>query len=83
MNEKNYTLQVKEALSKICSGGPPDAVLLVGQEAHACIEITAMDLRDEGFEVHAVADCISSRSQEDRLYALDVKSPSPTEYINY
>lgn len=75
-------MQVKQALSKICSGGPPDAILLVGQEAHTCVEFTAMDLKRDGFEVHAIADCISSRTQEDRLYALEVKSPSPTQYMN-
>lgn len=69
---------MKDALSKICSGGPPDAVLLVGLEAHVCIEMTAMDLRNQGLQVHAITDCISSRTQQDRLYALDVKSGSAT-----
>ena len=59
-------------LSTLCSGNRPDSVLLVGLEGHVCIENSAIDLRNEGYEVHAVADCISSRIHEDTLLALNV-----------
>jgi len=36
------------------------------------MENTAIDLRQNGYEVHTVADCCSSRTQEDRLLALEV-----------
>jgi len=65
------TPEVDEALSTICSGGPPEAVLLVGTEAHICVETTALDLKKRGYEVHAVHECITSRTKEDRLLAFD------------
>lgn len=56
----------------LCDNGPPESIILVGIECHVCVENTAIDLRKNGFEVHTVADCCSSRTQEDRLLALEV-----------
>ncbi|XP_012285482.1 isochorismatase domain-containing protein 2 [Orussus abietinus] len=64
-----YTKEVCTELSKICCGKPPESIILIGIEAHVCVENTAIDLKNNGFEVHTVADCCSSRSQEDRLLA--------------
>lgn len=46
-------------------------VILFGFEAHVCVEMTAMDLLSEGFNVHVVADCTASRSDEDRKLAFE------------
>lgn len=45
------------------------SVVLFGLEAHVCVEQTAMDLLDYGFDVHIVADCTTSISAEDRHLA--------------
>ncbi|XP_058793622.1 isochorismatase domain-containing protein 2-like [Phymastichus coffea] len=66
-----YTSEVSTALSALCSNGPPESIILIGIECHVCVENTAIDLRKNGFEVHTIADCCSSRTQEDRLLALD------------
>ncbi|XP_076679038.1 isochorismatase domain-containing protein 2 isoform X2 [Andrena cerasifolii] len=65
------TPEINDELSKICCGQKPTSVILIGIEAHVCIENTAIDLRGDGYEVHTVADCCTSRSQEDRLLALE------------
>ncbi|KAL2725065.1 isochorismatase domain-containing protein 2-like [Vespula squamosa] len=65
------TNDVNEALSNICCGSHPESVILIGLETHVCIENTAIDLRMSGYEVHTVADCCTSRTQEDRLLALE------------
>jgi nicotinamidase-related amidase len=36
-------------------------VILAGIEAHICVNQTAHDLLDAGFQVHLLADCISAR----------------------
>lgn len=46
--------------------------LLVVKQAHVCVEQTAMDLISNGITVHIVADATTSRTQEDRLLALEV-----------
>ncbi|KAF3425695.1 hypothetical protein E2986_01607 [Frieseomelitta varia] len=65
------TPEINKELSTICSGKRPDSVILIGLEAHVCIENTAIDLRQSGYEVHTVADCCTSRTLEDRLLALE------------
>lgn len=45
------------------------SVVLFGLEAHICVEQTAMDLLECGFDVHIVADCTTSISAEDRHLA--------------
>ena len=41
-------------------------VLLAGVEAHVCVLQTALDLLEEGFQVHLVEDAVGSRSPADR-----------------
>lgn len=45
------------------------SIILCGIESHVCVEQTAIDLISQGFTVHIVADCCTSRTQEDRLLA--------------
>ncbi len=49
-------------------------ILLAGIETHVCVYQTAMDLMAAGFEVHVVADAVSSRTDENRRIALDKMS---------
>ncbi|XP_061428404.1 isochorismatase domain-containing protein 1-like [Lethenteron reissneri] len=46
------------------------SVVLFGVETHVCIQQTALELTARGYEVHVVGDATSSRSQTDRLLAL-------------
>ncbi|PID74130.1 MAG: hydrolase [Desulfobacterales bacterium] len=46
-------------------------MLLTGIESHICLYQTAVDLIRIGREVHAVADCISSRTEENRRIGLE------------
>lgn len=45
-------------------------ILLCGIETHVCINQTAHDLLEAGFEVHLLEDCVSSRFGEDKKAAL-------------
>jgi nicotinamidase-related amidase len=48
-----------------------EQVILAGMETHVCVYQTALDLLDEGYEVYVVADAVSSRSAENKRFALD------------
>ena len=45
-------------------------VLVCGIEAHVCVNQTTHDLLARGFQVHLLADCISSRSPHNRQTGL-------------
>ncbi|XP_059150725.1 isochorismatase domain-containing protein 2-like [Physella acuta] len=45
------------------------SVVLCGIEAHACVQQTALDLIEQGYDVHVVVDACSSRTMVDRLVA--------------
>jgi nicotinamidase-related amidase len=45
-------------------------IVLCGLEAHICVNQTAHDLLNEGFEVHILTDCVGSRFTADKETAL-------------
>lgn len=47
-----------------------DQVVLCGIEAHVCVDQTAHDLLDQGFDVHLLSDCVASRFEHDKQAGL-------------
>jgi nicotinamidase-related amidase len=47
------------------------SIILFGIEAHVCILNTALDALKNGFEVHVVADAVSSRSAENKSIEIE------------
>lgn len=45
-------------------------ILICGIEAHICVNQTTHDLLARGYQVHLLADCISSRAAQDKEIAL-------------
>ena len=46
-------------------------IVICGIEAHICLQQTVLQLLDEGYTVHVPADCMSSRSANDRMWAAE------------
>ncbi|KAH8234382.1 hypothetical protein KR038_008764 [Drosophila bunnanda] len=65
-----FTPEVKAVIKDIFNDKPKD-VVLYGLETHICMEQTAIDLLEENINVYIVADCCSSRLNQDRDLALD------------
>lgn len=47
-----------------------EQVALCGLETHVCVNQTAHDLLDRGFQVHILTDCVCSRFDEDKRAGL-------------
>lgn len=47
------------------------SLIIAGVEAHVCVLKTALDALSQGFEVHIVADAVSSRKAFDKKTALE------------
>ncbi len=45
-------------------------VMICGLETHICVNQTAHDLLDRGFQVHVLSDCVTSRFEYNRLAGL-------------
>ena len=48
----------------------PEAVVIVGMEAHVCVFQTARSFVDRGVATYVVSDAVSSRTEENRLSGL-------------
>ena len=48
-----------------------DTFVVVGIETHVCVVATVIDLIARRFNVHVVADAVSSRTATDRILALE------------
>ena len=46
-------------------------IMLCGLETHVCVLQTALDLTEQGYEVHVLVDGVISRRQGDRQVALE------------
>lgn len=47
-----------------------EQIVLCGLETHVCVNQTAHDLLDRGFQVHLLTDCVCSRFEHDKLAGL-------------
>ncbi len=47
------------------------SVILAGAEAHICVLKTALDALEQGFDVHVVADAVSSRTLQNKQLGLE------------
>ena len=59
-----------ELFSKELKASKRKQVLLTGIETHVCIYQTALDLLSDRYEVQIVADCVSSRTYENKQIAI-------------
>ena len=59
----------EEFASKIKELGKKD-IVVCGIEAHICVQQTVLQLMEEGYNVYLPADCVSSRSENDKLWSI-------------
>ena len=62
------TPEVKKILKEMAH---VQQIILCGLETHVCVLQTAIDLTEQGYEVHVLVDGVVSRRQGDRQVALE------------
>lgn len=65
-----FSCCASDEFSAALKAAAPRSVILCGIEAHICVCQTAIDLIDNGYEVHTIADAVSSRTAANRDIAL-------------
>ena len=56
----------------VISCSPYVYVVCTYVQTQVCVQQTALDLVAKGYDVHVLADAVSSRTLPDRMFALDV-----------
>ena len=68
------TLMTESSVTGLSALGPPlfrpQQIVLAGIETHICVQQTALELFEKGFQVFVAADCVGSRAADDHQWAL-------------
>lgn len=67
--KKKFSMMTPECSQHLSTLGKT-SYLLVGIEAHVCLQQTALDLLEQGHDVHIIVDGVSSQQKYDREIAL-------------
>jgi nicotinamidase-related amidase len=67
--KKRFSMLTDEVSARLSELGK-DSYLIVGIEAHVCVQQTCLDLLEQGKDVHVIADGVSSQQPFDRQAAL-------------
>ncbi|XP_014667419.1 PREDICTED: isochorismatase domain-containing protein 2, mitochondrial-like [Priapulus caudatus] len=70
VTKTQFSMAVPEVVEHMKKMPDLKSIILCGIETHVCIQNTALDLLERGYDVHVVADACSSRSMVDRMFAL-------------
>lgn len=68
--EKKKFSMMTEEVQEHCNKLDKSSFILTGIEAHVCLQQTALDLLEQGKEVHIIVDGVSSQQPLDREVAL-------------
>ncbi|XP_055373869.1 isochorismatase domain-containing protein 1-like [Condylostylus longicornis] len=66
-----FSMYIPELEKNLKEIGNVKNIVLFGLEAHICVEQTTLDLLENGYNVHLVADCVMSRILQDRDLAIE------------
>jgi nicotinamidase-related amidase len=67
--KKQFSMLTPEVTARLDALGR-DTYIIVGIEAHVCVQQTCLDLLERGNDVHVIADGVSSQQPYDRSIAL-------------
>ncbi|KAI2811601.1 Isochorismatase domain-containing protein 2, mitochondrial [Blomia tropicalis] len=70
IQKTQFSMLTKDVLANLKNNYPEvKNIVLCGIEAHVCVQGTALEAIESGFDVHVVVDGCSSRTMVDRMFA--------------
>jgi len=69
IEKTSFSAMREPAFAKALAATGKKTVILTGMESHICVLLTAMDLIEAGYTVFGVANCMASRTPEDKALA--------------
>ncbi|CAI2727967.1 unnamed protein product [Schistosoma spindalis] len=76
ISKRSFTMLTDEVANVLELGKQINSVLLCGIETHVCVQSTALDLIEQGIQVHCIVDAVSSRNMVDRMFGFQRMSQS-------
>lgn len=72
IEKTQFSMMTKDVVNLMKEKHPNSkSIVLCGIEAHVCVQGTCLELLNQGYDVHVVADAVASRSHVDRMFAFD------------
>lgn len=71
IDKTDFSAYKNEGFRQALENSGRKTVILTGIETHICVEQTAMDLLEAGYQVVLAADCVRSRDQENHSISLN------------
>ena len=71
IDKTSFSCMLNEEFASQVKAAGKKNVVICGIEAHICVQQTALQLMEEGYNVYIAADCISSRSLNDKVWAAE------------
>lgn len=70
MEKTHFSCMAEPSCQKMINESGVEQIVIIGTESHVCVLQTAIQLKQEAFDVYVVEDCVSSRKPADKACAL-------------
>ena len=72
VEKTQFSMLTQDVIAQLKSNHPDvKNIVLCGIEAHVCVQGTALQALNSGYDVHIVVDGCSSRTMVDRMFAFE------------
>eukprot|EP00002_Diphylleia_rotans_P016421 TRINITY_DN3194_c0_g2_i1.p1 TRINITY_DN3194_c0_g2~~TRINITY_DN3194_c0_g2_i1.p1 ORF type:complete len:195 (-),score=44.17 TRINITY_DN3194_c0_g2_i1:147-731(-) len=79
--KSKFSMLTEPVLAKLKENTGIKSVLLSGIETHVCVQQTALELVEHGYDVHILADGVSSSTQDLRILGFERLRKEPNVFI--
>lgn len=70
IDKTSFSCMNNEEFKEQLQAAGKGTVVACGIESHICLQQTVLQLLNEGYKVYVPVDCVSSRSQEDKMVSI-------------